>query len=322
MRKFVALFTVLLIALILPVLASGVTEDTSTFPSKPITLTVPFGAGGNADVLAKAVANKSQEFMGQSIGVVNRTGAGGVVGLSEFVNKDPDGYNLITVNIGLFAVTPQTQKVSYTFDDLEPVIGNIGDTFITLSVLADSPIRTIEDLKAYGKDHIIKYSVIGIGSDQHILQAALYHDLGVKANPVSYTSATEPVSALLGGNIDVICTLSTVINDYVETGKIIPLVTFNANSELNFKNFGTVPSAVALGYDIEYVGFNFYALPKGTDKSIVQFYHDKIQAIYKTQDIIDLQKKLNFIVDPIGPEEILKRIEKGTDDVSKWLLYV
>jgi tripartite-type tricarboxylate transporter receptor subunit TctC len=285
-------------------------------------LTVPFGAGGNADVLAKAVANKSQEFMGQSIGVVNRTGAGGVVGLSEFVNKDPDGYNLITVNIGLFAVTPQTQKVSYTFDDLEPVIGNIGDTFITLSVLADSPIRTIEDLKAYGKDHIIKYSVIGIGSDQHILQAALYHDLGVKANPVSYTSATEPVSALLGGNIDVICTLSTVINDYVETGKIIPLVTFNANSELNFKNFGTVPSAVDLGYDVEYVGFNFYALPKGTDKSIVQFYHDKIQEIYKTQDIIDLQKKLNFKVDPIGPEEILKRIEKGTNDVSKWLLYV
>jgi tripartite-type tricarboxylate transporter receptor subunit TctC len=309
-------------ALIIPVFANGVTEDKSTFPSKPITLTVPFGAGGNADVLAKAVANKSQEFMGQSIGVVNRTGAGGVVGLSEFVNKDPDGYNLITVNIGLFAVTPQTQKVSYTFDDLEPVIGNIGDTFITLSVLADSPIRTIEDLKAYGKDHIIKYSVIGIGSDQHILQAALYHDLGVKANPVSYTSATEPVSALLGGNIDVICTLSTVINDYVETGKIIPLVTFNANSELNFKNFGTVPSAVDLGYDVEYVGFNFYALPKGTDKSIVQFYHDKIQEIYKTQDIIDLQKKLNFKVDPIGPEEILKRIEKGTNDVSKWLLYV
>ncbi len=296
--------------------------DSEDFPKQPITITVPFGAGGAADILARAVASHGNEVFGQPVGVVNRVGAGGVVALTEFMDRAPDGYNLITANIGLFAVTAQTSQVRYTFDDFIPVIGNIGKTNILILTSAKSGIKNYADLKEYGKRNIIKYSVLGIGSDQHILQAALYAEMGIRAEPVNFESVTQPIASILGGNIDVMTALAPVVKDYVEIGDLIPIGNFNADVDVIYEGFGMVPTVKSLGHDITYAGFNFYALPKGTPAYIVDFYTNKIKEIYAKPDIAELQNRLGFIVDPKDPEQIKKEILQGIANVKKWLVYL
>lgn len=314
------LASILVLALGMGILTGCSSAD--EFPSEPITLTVPFGAGGTADLLARAVAEQATDLMGQAMGVVNRDGAGGVVGLTEFVAQEPDGYNLISANVGLFAITSQTTEVEYSFDDIIPVIGNIGQTSIVLSVSADSGIENFADFLAYAQENGIIYSVIGMGSDHHILQAALYAQMGIEAEAVSYDSATEPIASVLGGNVDVISTLSTVITDYVDTGELIPILSFNDNGVVIYGESEEVPSAVSLGYDVDYSGFGFYALPADTPDEIVEYYTDTFAEIYEMDEIQEMSTNMNFIIDPLTPDEIEERINKYTEDVAEWLQYI
>jgi tripartite-type tricarboxylate transporter receptor subunit TctC len=303
--------------------AQGKSEDQiADFPKQPITLTVPYGAGGNADVLARAVAEHATEVIGQPIGVVNRTGAGGVVAVTEFIDKNPDGYNLITANIGLMAIRPQTTTVAYEYDDFVPIIGNIGKTALVICSSSKSDIKDFASLAAYGQDNIVKYGTFGLKSDSHILQAALFSDMGVEATPVPFDQVTEPIASLMGGNIDLVCALAPVVAPYVESGELVPILTFNDSMEVQFENTEAIPSAKALGYDIDYSGFNFYAVPKGTPEAIVKFYQEKFAEIYETQEIKDLQARMGFVVDPLTPEEIDEKITKGIENVKQWIKYV
>jgi tripartite-type tricarboxylate transporter receptor subunit TctC len=111
---------------------------------------VPYGAGVNADVLARATAEYATEVIGQPIGVVNRTGAGGVIAVTEFIEKYPDGYNLITANIGLMAIRPQTTKDIYVYSDFVPIIGNIGKTAVVVCASATSDTEDYNNLDAFG----------------------------------------------------------------------------------------------------------------------------------------------------------------------------
>ncbi len=303
--------------------AQGQSEEiTASFPTQPITLTVPYGAGGNADVLARAVAEHANEVMGQPMGVVNRTGAGGVVAVTEFIEKKPDGYNIITANIGLMAIRPQTTKVMYSYDDYIPIIGNIGKTAMVVCASASSEIKDFNSLEAYGINNIIKYSTFGLKSDSHMLQAALFTEMDAKATPVPFDKVTEPIASLLGGNIDLVCALAPVVAPYVESGELVPIITFNDSMEVKFKNTEAVPSAISLGYDIDYSGFNFYAVPKGTPVEIVEFYQEKFAEIFEMSEIKELQERMGFVVDPLTPDEIDAKITRGIEDVKQWLKYV
>ncbi len=306
--------------------SGGAPEETASdgtwTPTRPITLTVPFGAGGNADVLARAVAEQSEEFIGQPMGVVNRTGAGGVVAATEFLEVAPDGYNLITVNIGLMAIRTQTTQVEYEFADFTPIIGNIGATALVMVAAADSPIQDYESLLEYAQENTVNYGTFGLRSDHHMLQAALFTEMGAEASAVPFDSALEPLSSVLGGNIDVALGLAPVVQQFIDNGDLVPILTFNDDIVVEFDGIGQVPSAVDLGFDISFVGFNFYALPAGTPEEIVQFYTERIAQIYETPEIQELQARLGFVVDPLTPEEVATKINRGIEDVQEWLTYL
>lgn len=255
-------------------LAVAATAWADTYPSKPITLIMPFPAGGATDAQFRALAPALGKELKQQVVVVNQPGLAGTMGPATMARTaQPDGYTISVVPSTLFRL-PHLQKV--TFDPLTDFSYIINLTGYTngFVVRADAPWKTMQELIADAKARpgLISYSSTGIGSGGHIAMERLARAAGFKMNFVPFKGMAEETTALLGGHIDVISDPGW--GALVQSGKARVLATLG---EERLKRWPQVPTLKELGFDITVVSPVGIVGPKGMDPAVVKTLHDAFQ---------------------------------------------
>ncbi len=249
-------------------LLSAVAAD--TYPSRPVTLIVPWPAGGSTDTHLRKLSEIASRHLGQPIVIENKPGAGGMLGPSGMARSAaPDGYTLSQLTVVAFR-QPYMQKVDWDpLRDFTYIIGVSGYTF-GMVVKADSPFRTFDDLMAYAKANPGKmsYASTGTGTSPHLLVEDLASKAGVQFLHVPYKGNADSTQALMGGHV-MAQSDATGWGKFVDQGSFRLLVTFGDQ-----RTRWGAPTAKEMGYDI--VSYSPYGIvgPRGMDPRVVRILHD------------------------------------------------
>lgn len=242
------------------------------FPAKPITLIVPWPAGGSTDTHMRRFAAIASKYMGQAIVVENRPGGGGMLGPGNMAQTaKPDGYTVSQLPLGAFRI-PHMQKVAWDpLRDFTYIIGVTGYTFGVV-VKSDSPLKSFSDLLAFAKANPGKmtYASTGTGTSPHLLMEEVAMKAGVEFLHVPFKGNADATQALMGGHVMAQSDASGW-GRFVDAGAFRLLVTFGSQRT---KHWPGVPTAKDLGLDI--VSTSPYGIvgPKGMDPRVVRILHD------------------------------------------------
>ncbi|MBX9590769.1 MAG: tripartite tricarboxylate transporter substrate binding protein [Hyphomonadaceae bacterium] len=250
----------------------GAPAHAQTFPTKPVTLIVPWPAGGSSDLALRAFADAAQKHLGQQIIIENRPGASGTLGPAQMAaTSKPDGYTIAQMPITVFRLPYMTKTTFDPTKDFTYVAGLTGYTFGVV-VQSKSPWKTFKELIDYAKANPgkIKYGTPGTGTSLHIGMEQIAKQAGVRWTQVPFKGAAETNAALLGGHVDAVAD-STGWRALVDSGDFRLLATWGG---ARTKNWPDVPTLTELG--IPLVANSPYGIagPKGMDPKVVQILHD------------------------------------------------
>jgi len=283
-----------------------------TFPSRPVTLIVPYAAGGSTDVTFRALAAASEKHLGQSIVVENRPGASGTMAPAQMAaSAKPDGYTVAQIFDAVWRA-PFLGKTTYDpAVDFTYVIGVTGYTWGVV-VRNDSPWKTFAELIAGAKanPNKINYGTTGAFSTPELTMERIARQQGIKWVAIPFKGNPEQINALLGGHIDSIAS-STGWGPQVDSGEFRLLVTFGA---ARTRSWPTVPTLKETGIDMVVDSPYGLAGPKGIDPKIVKILHDAFKKGMEEPSFVTTMNTLNQEFLYKSSEEfrafVLKQIEE------------
>jgi tripartite-type tricarboxylate transporter receptor subunit TctC len=258
------------------------------FPTRPITLLVPWSAGGATDVTLRLLAELAGRNLGQRIVIENRPGAGGTLAMPVIQQAAPDGYTLAQLPHPALRA-PHVQKVSWDpIRDTTPIIQISGVTFGVV-VPANSPFKTFNDLLKFAaaKPGELTISTNGLGTTPHVVLDELFGQRSLSYIHVPYKGTAEQMLAVASGQL-MAGVNSNGFVPYVESGKLRLLVTFG---ERRSGRWAQVPTLKELGYGITAMSPYGLVGPRGMEPQIVQTLHDAFKAaLFDAQHVAELAK--------------------------------
>jgi len=261
------------------------------YPSRPVTLIIPWPAGGSTDRHLRTLAELASKHLGQPIVIENRPGAGGTLGPSTMAQTaKPDGYTIAQFPLGLLRM-PHMQKTNWDpLTDFTYIIGVSGYTF-GLTVKADSPYKTFKEYieAARKQPGAINYGSTGTGSSPHLLMEELAGNAKVQLTHVPFKGNADLQAALLGGHVMAQSDASGW-DKYVDGGQMRLLVTFG---EQRTQRWPEVPTAQELGYNVVSTSPYGLAGPKGMDPAITKVLHDAFKKAMEDPKHIEVLGQLN-----------------------------
>jgi tripartite-type tricarboxylate transporter receptor subunit TctC len=283
------------------------------FPEKPVTLIVPWSAGGGTDVAMRALADATAKHLGQRIVIDNRAGASGTIGPSSMAkNARPDGYTVSQMPITVFRLPHMTKTEFDPMSDFTWIINLTGYTFGVV-VRADAPWKNWQEFIAYAKANPgkVTYGTPGHGTSLHITMEDIAMRDGIRWLQVPFKGNADATAALMGGHI-MASADSTGWAELIDAGKFRLLVTWGAQRT---KRWPQVPTLKELGYDIVSVSPYGIAGPKGMDPKVVKILHDAFKkgseesAFQKTLERLDQQERFYM-----NSDDYAKYAKKTFDD--------
>ena len=255
-----------------PLLGPQAARAQGAWPTRAITLIVPFPPGGLADIVARPVAEAMARDLGQPVVIENRGGAGGGVGMAAAAKARPDGYTLLLA-LSSYSVIPEADALfsrapMYAFADLRPVARFTADPTV-LAVRADAPWKTVQDFLADARKApgSISYGSSGNYGTMHVPMEILAQAAGVRLLHVPFTGAAPAVVALLGGQIQAVSSGPATVLQHIRAGKLRALGHWGAAP---LAVLPEVPALKDLGFAAEYAQWSGLFAPAGTPDPIVQ----------------------------------------------------
>lgn len=288
MRSRMILLALLVVAFV-PVMV--VSAD---FPTKPVTIIVPWSAGGATDVLFRAIATVFPKYAnGQPLVINNVPGAGAVTGTMEFLNAKPDGYTLLSLATPIITKI-HWSEVKFTVDDFVPVINIVNDPSYIL-VRADSPYKTLSDLiEAARKDpETITMGNGGAGGGNHLVAVAFEDFVGVKFVHVPYNGGGPAVTALVGGHVDCVMAAAPEGVTNVQSGQLRVLAVMGPT---RLSVFPDAPTALEQGYDFRLGMWRGVAVQRGTPLETIKALHDIFKKCMDDPEFISKAKELGSVL--------------------------
>ncbi len=276
------------------VFANGTTEE-KAFPSKTVTIIMPWSLGGGPDTIARKVASYGEKYLGVPVIVENKTGGAGTIAMDALMQASDDGYSMVVANGPLFSLTPSFIKVDYTIDDITPLIGMRQVEFVVLSNPKYSSINTLDELIAAGKNgKSIKYATTGgPGNDSYTMISVLFKKLGIDAQAVPYNGGQEAINALIGGHVDIAIGSPPVYRDYVKSGELACLGTFIPDG-IEVDGIGKIPSFKEQGVDAEFIGMDYFAVKSSVDADKKAILTEFVQKVYQDPEFISFMSDLGM----------------------------
>jgi tripartite-type tricarboxylate transporter receptor subunit TctC len=287
------------------------------WPEKPVTLVVPFPAGGTTDVLARALAEKLQQSLGQTVIVESKPGAGATLGADYVAKAKPDGYTLLVGAVHHTIATSVYKKLPYDFQkDFAPltVIAMVPNV---LAVSSASPAKTVADLVAMAKTAKpeLSYGSNGNGTAQHLIGTQFQNQTGTTLLHIPYKGSGPLTTDLLGGQVTMSFDTITPVLPHIQAGKLRPLAVTTAKRSSALPDVPTLAESGLAGFDI---GTWFGVLaPAATPKPVLTRLSDEMMKIIRSPDF---QKRMAEIgAEPVGntPEQMAGQIKNDTDKFAR-----
>jgi len=263
-----ALFMAVVLALTLLGAEASAQE---AYPSKPITLVVPFPPGGVADIVARPAADALGRVLGAPVVIENKAGAGGGIGMAYVAKAKPDGYTLLLA-LSSISILPEADKIigrppMYQLDQLVPIARLTADPTV-LAVRADSPWKTLQEFVADAKKRpaAISYGSSGNYGTMHVPMEMFAADAGIKMLHVPYTGAGPAVVGLLGGNIDAVASGPSTVIQHVKAGTVRVLASWGDH---RLASLPDVPTLSESGFNAVFFQWSGLFAPAGTPAPVL-----------------------------------------------------
>jgi tripartite-type tricarboxylate transporter receptor subunit TctC len=256
---------------VVAILACTATAAAQDYPNRPLTLIIPFAAGGPTDVLGRVVGARISEILGQQVVIENVGGAGGMTGSRRVADAAPDGYTFVLGTVGTHAQgqTLYKRPLYNSQTDFAPV-ALLAEVPILLTTRKDLPVNDFREFVAYAKENQgkMQYGSAGAGSATHLGCVLLNYVIGTNITHVPYRGTGPAMQDLAGGRIDFLCEIITTAKPQVDGGTVKALALFDKERSPALPN---LPTALEQGTkDLEAYTWNAFFLPKGTPPAVVQ----------------------------------------------------
>jgi tripartite-type tricarboxylate transporter receptor subunit TctC len=309
------LTTTLLAAVAALSVTAALAED---YPKHPITMIVPFAAGGTSDVIARAVAEEMGQSLGQPIVIENVAGAGGSTALARAARAEPDGYTIAIGNAGTSAATYTIYpKLPFTPESFAP-IAMVAKTFGIVALRKDFPAKELKDFIAYAKNNPGKINLghAGVGSSNFLICKSFVQAAGIDVTLVGYRGAAPALTDAIGGQIDGVCDAAASVSQAIDDNLVRGLV---VGSNVRLATLPALPTSAEAGLpEFEAQGWNGLFAPKGTPPEIIA----KLNAAARTAVESDAVRKRFADLSTVAPDasehapEVLGQLV--TRDVEKY----
>ncbi len=289
------------------------------YPTRPITMVIPFAAGGPTDVLGRVMAAKMSESLGQQVVVENVTGAGGQTGSKRVGDAAPDGYNFLIGTVGTHAQSQSLYKkpLYNSQTDFTPV-GLIAQVPIALIARKDLPVKDFKEFVAYTKANQAKmqFGSAGAGSATHLGCVLLNYMIGVNITHVPYRGTGPAMQDLIGGRIDYLCEVVTTVKSQLDGGTIKGLAMLDSKRS---KALPDLPTAEEQGTkDLIAYTWNAIFLPKNAPEAIAKKINGAMVEAMHSDVVKDKLGALGAEIVPDNqttPEYLAKLVK---DETAKW----
>ncbi len=290
-----------------------------TFPTRPITMVIPFAAGGPTDVLGRVMAQRMGEILGQAVTVENVAGAGGMLGSGRVAKADADGYTIVLGTVGTHA-QGQTLYKKPAYDattDFAP-IGLIAEVPIALITKPDLPVKDLKEFVAYSKANAgkMQYGSAGAGSATHLGCVLINSMLGTNITHVPYGGTGPAMQDLIGGRIDFLCEIISTAKPQIDGGAVKGIAIMTKERSKVLPNLPTT----AEGGSPDLLAYTWNALyaPKGTPAAVVAKLNDAMKQAMKTPALRTRLEGLGAAIvadDQATPEHLAKFTK---EEIVKW----
>lgn len=289
-----------------------------SYPTKPIRLIVPLGAGSSADIISRIVGNELTRVLGQQIVVDTRPGAGGTIGTTQAARAQADGYTLVlgtngtlAINVGLYS------DLKYDpVRDFMPV-ASLGAVVNALSVHPSNPAKGVMDLvaQAKAKPGVLGYSSGGSGTSHHLSGELLKAMTGIDIVHVPYRGAAEAAGSVISGETAMTFQNIPVVRGHIQQGRLKGLGTTGLQRSEFLPDLPTLDEQGLKGYKVD-AWFAFFA-PAGTPQAIVTLLNAELLRILATPSVRTSLQKAGFQqVDPMKPAELGKLLQS---EIARWV---
>ncbi|MGA8514547.1 MAG: tripartite tricarboxylate transporter substrate binding protein BugD, partial [Burkholderiaceae bacterium] len=294
------------------------TSQAQAFPDKPISLIVPFAAGGPTDVVARMMAIPMGKALGQSVVVDNAVGAGGTIGANKVAKAAPNGYTIFLHHMGMATAPALYKKLSFDpLNDFE-YIGQVVDVPMTLLARKDFPAKDFPELLAYLKANGNKVSMAnaGLGAVSHLCGLLFQSQIGIELNTIPYKGTGPAMNDLLGGQVDLLCDQTTQTVPMIKEGRVKAYGATTLTRLAALPNLPTLHEQGLKGFEVK-VWHGMYA-PKGTPAPVLEKLNAAMRTAMKDPQVMQRLADLSSDVpatDKMTPAGLKTHL---TAEIAKW----
>ncbi len=289
------------------------------FPSRPITMVMPYAPGGPGDVITRVFAGAMQKTLGQQIVVDNTAGASGTIGTAKVARARPDGYTLLMIHVSHATNLAMFKSLSYhPVDDFEP-IGRATSGPMLIAARNGFPAKDLGEFVAYAKANASKISLAhaGVGSASHLCGLMMMNALGVRFNEIPYKGTAPALNDLMGGQVDLLCDQTSGTVPPVKAGKIRAYAAAGRSRIPSLPDMPAVSEAGVQGLDIN-ISFGLYA-PKGTPKPALDKLTAALQAAVVDAEVRQRLEGMGISAVPVElarPEALRAHLKNEIDTLG------
>jgi tripartite-type tricarboxylate transporter receptor subunit TctC len=288
------------------------------FPNRPLTMVIPFAAGGPTDVLGRIVAQRMGEVLGKNVIVENVGGAGGMTGSKRVAEARPDGYTMVLGTVGTHAQSQTLYKhpLYNAEKDFTPV-ALIADVPIALLVRKDLPAQNLKEFIDYAKANQKKmqFGSAGAGSATHLGCVVLNTAMGTDITHVPYKGTGPAMQDLVAGRIDFLCEIISTAKPQIDGGTVRALAIMTKDRSPVLPN---LPTTLEQGLDVQAYTWNAIFLPKGAPADVVKKLHEAVVAAMDTPAVKDRLQSIGASIvapDRRSPEYLANFVKS---EIEKW----
>ncbi|WP_404993751.1 tripartite tricarboxylate transporter substrate-binding protein [Cupriavidus pauculus] len=296
----------------------GRAHASDAYPSRPIAMVVPFAAGGPTDVVARSVAAAMSKSLGQSVVVENRLGAGGTVSAAYVAKAAPDGYTILIHHNGMATAPALYSKLPYKPLTDFSFVGQVADVPMTLLGRHDLPANNLAELVSYIQKNQAKVNLAnaGLGAVSQLCGMLFQKAIGVDLQTIPYQGTAPAMTALLGGQVDILCDQTTQTLPHIKAEKIKLYGVTTAERIAALPNTPTLREGGLKGFEVK-VWHGIYA-PKGTPPAVIDKLNGALRVALKDPAVVARMKDLGAV---IVPED--KQTPEGlrtwlSSEIDKW----
>ena len=288
------------------------------FPTRPVTLVVPFAAGGPTDVVARTLGVSMSKTLGQTVIIENKLGAGGTIAANYVARANPDGYTIFIHHNGMATATALYRKLPYNpLTDFE-YIGQVADVPMTLLAKKDTPADNLKDFVAYvraNKD-TLNLANAGLGAVSHLCGMLFQQAVGVELTTVPFQGTAPAMTALLGGQVDMLCDQTTQTIPQIKAGKV---KFYGVTTRQRIAALPDAPTLDEQGLkDFEVVVWHGVYAPKGTPRDVVDRLNQALRAALRDPMVAEKFGELGAQIVPEAKQTPAGLRDWLRAEIDKW----